>query len=223
MEKNIFLHPEAVALLDQQYRMHPLIMGFSSSRFYEGRLQAHPSIADRRLFDDDNPLAFIDTAGCGYEETRTDAGLTNPEEAAFLVRHAASLATALESRYSSGSFPTIGIISPYRLQVQLLQELLPHSPELLRYAHKITVNTIDSFQGQERDIIYIGLTRSNPDSRIGFLSEIRRMNVAMTRARCKLVVIGDSATLAQTPFYAGFIEYAERHNAYHSAWEFLTE
>jgi ATP-dependent RNA/DNA helicase IGHMBP2 len=223
MEKNILLHPEAVVLLEQQYRMHELIMSFPSLQFYENRLLAHPSVGRQLLFEDDHPLNFIDTAGCGYEEDRNAAGLSNPEEAAFLLRHAAQLITALESHYSTGNFPTIGIISPYRLQVQLLQEGTPHSPELRRYAHKITVNTIDSFQGQERDIIYIGMTRSNPDSRIGFLAEIRRMNVAMTRARRKLVVIGDSATLAQTPFYAGFIEYAERHDAYHSAWEFLAE
>jgi ATP-dependent RNA/DNA helicase IGHMBP2 len=223
MEKNICLHPEAVVLLEEQYRMHELIMSYPSLQFYENRLLAHPSVGRQLLFEGDSPLNFIDTAGCGYEEVRNDAGLSNPEEAAFLLRHAALLITALESHYSTGNFPTIGIISPYRLQVQLLQEQAPHSSELRRYAHKITVNTIDSFQGQERDIIYIGMTRSNPDSRIGFLAEIRRMNVAMTRARRKLVVIGDSATLAQTPFYAGFIEYAERHNAYNSAWEFLTE
>jgi ATP-dependent RNA/DNA helicase IGHMBP2 len=221
LERSIPLHPQSVVLLGQQYRMHRLIMGYSSSTFYEGRLQAHPSVADRRLFEDNSPLSFIDTAGCGYEEDRNDTGLSNPEEAAFLLRHAARLVTELESRYSEENFPTIGIISPYRLQVQLLQELMPLSPGLRRYTQKITVNTIDSFQGQERDIIYIGMTRSNPDSRIGFLSEIRRMNVAMTRARKKLVVIGDSATLAQTPFYAGFIEYAERHDEYHSAWEFI--
>lgn len=221
LERTIPLHPQSVVLLEQQYRMHRLIMGYSSRTFYEDRLQAHPSVADRRLFEDDCPLSFIDTAGCGYEEQRNDAGLSNPEEAAFLLRHAARLVTALESRYSAENFPTIGIISPYRLQVQLLQELIPLSPGFLRYAHKITINTIDSFQGQERDVVYIGMTRSNPDNRIGFLSEIRRMNVAMTRARQKLVVIGDSATLARTPFYAGFIEYAEHHDAYHSAWEFL--
>jgi superfamily I DNA and/or RNA helicase len=223
MEKNIRLHPEAVALLEEQYRMHELIMSYPSLQFYENRLVAHPSVGRELLFEGDSPVNFIDTAGCGYEEVRNDSGLSNPEEAAFLLRHAAQLITALEGHYSTGNFPTIGIISPYRLQVQLLQELTPHSPELRRYAHKITVNTIDSFQGQERDIIYIGMTRSNPDSRIGFLAEIRRMNVAMTRARRKLIVIGDSATLAQTPFYAGFIEYAERHNAYNSAWEFLAE
>jgi superfamily I DNA and/or RNA helicase len=223
LERNILLNPSAVVQLEEQYRMNRLIMGYSSRIFYDDRLIAHPSVSDHRLFEEDRPLSFIDTAGCGYEENRVDAGLNNPEEAAFLLRHAGELVTALESRYSAGNFPTMAIISPYRLQVQLLQDLMPHSPALRRYAHKITVNTIDSFQGQERDIVYIGLTRSNSDSRIGFLSEIRRMNVAMTRARRKLVVIGDSATLAQTPFYAGFIEYAEHHDAWQSAWEFLTE
>jgi ATP-dependent RNA/DNA helicase IGHMBP2 len=223
LEKNILLHPEAVILLEQQYRMHELIMGYSSRTFYEDRLKAHPSVSGRLLAEGERPLAFIDTAGCGYEEQRDEGGISNPEEAAFLLRHAAGLLSALETCYSPGNFPSIAIISPYRQQVHLLNELLPHNPTLLRFAPNITINTIDGFQGQERDIVYIGMTRSNPDSRIGFLSEIRRMNVAMTRARKKLVVIGDSATLAQTPFYAGFIEYAEYHDAYRSAWEFLAE
>ncbi|HTR30593.1 MAG TPA: AAA domain-containing protein [Puia sp.] len=221
MERNILLHPEAVVLLEQQYRMHELIMSYPSLHFYESRLRADPSVAARRLFEEDSPLTFIDTAGCGYEETRDDGGISNPEEAAFLLRHAAGFVSILESRFSAEDFPTMAIISPYRLQVQLLQELIPAITELKRHNDKITVNTIDSFQGQERDIVYIGLTRSNSDNRIGFLSEIRRMNVAMTRARKKLVVVGDSATLAQTPFYAGFIEFAERHDAYKSAWDFL--
>jgi len=89
------------------------------------------------------------------------------------------------------------------------------------YGDKISVNTIDSFQGQERDIVYISMTRSNTENNIGFLSDVRRMNVAMTRARKKLVVIGDSATLSQLPFYAGFITYAENQQAYQSAWEFM--
>ena len=96
-----------------------------------------------------------------------------------------------------------------------------NTPMAKSYGGPVSVNTIDSFQGQERDVIYISMTRSNPDSRIGFLSEIRRMNVAMTRARKKLVVIGDSATLSQSPFYAGFIKYAEENDAYQSAWEFM--
>jgi superfamily I DNA and/or RNA helicase len=222
LEKAILLHPEAVTLLDEQYRMHEQIMSYPSHAFYADRLRAHSSIARRLLFAEDQPLLFIDTAGCGYEERREDAGISNPEEAAFLLQHAAGLLSTLDSHHGTGSFPSIGIISPYRQQVHLLNELLPHYPALRDHDAHITVNTIDSFQGQERDIIYIGMTRSNSDNRIGFLSEIRRMNVAMTRARKKLVVIGDSATLAQTPFYAAFIEFAERNDAWKSAWEFST-
>lgn len=220
LERSIALHPEAVTLLEEQYRMHEQIMSFPSRHFYENRLRAHSSVARHLLFDDDKPIAFIDTAGCGYEERREDAGISNPEEAAFLLRHANDLVAGLETRYAPPNFPGMAIISPYRQQVQQLRELLPHYPALLRNSSYITVNTIDSFQGQERDIVYIGMTRSNPDSQIGFLSEIRRMNVAMTRARKKLVVIGDSSTLAQTPFYAGFITHAEQQEAYQSAWEF---
>ena len=146
-------------------------MSFPSRHFYGNRLRAHSSVARHLLFDDDKPLAFIDTAGCGYEERREDAGISNPEEAAFLLRHANGLVAALEARYAPPNFPPMAIISPYRQQVQQLRELLPHYPALLRNSSYITVNTIDSFQGQERDIVYIGMTRSNPDSQIGFLSD----------------------------------------------------
>jgi KaiC/GvpD/RAD55 family RecA-like ATPase len=223
MEKNVVLHPEAVVLLEEQYRMHDMIMGYSGGIFYQGRLRAHPSVAGHSLFAGDMPLSFVDTAGCGYEEKQEGAGLSNPEEAAFLLKHATRLVAELSAHYPAAGFPSIAIISPYRLQVQLLQELLRHSPALQPYLHRIAVNTIDSFQGQERDIVYIGMTRSNADSRIGFLAEVRRMNVAMTRARKKLVVIGDSSTLSQSSFYAGFIAYAEGKSAYQSAWEFVED
>ena len=223
LEKNVTLHPEAVVLLEEQYRMHATIMGYSSGVFYADRLKAHPSVAAHLLFEGDGPLAFVDTAGCGFDEKPEGSGLTNPEEAAFLIKHATRLVSELSGRFEKDAteFPTIAIISPYRNQVHLLQELLLHSAVLRRYAHKITVNTIDSFQGQERDVVYIGMTRSNADSKIGFLSDIRRMNVAMTRARKKLVVIGDSGTLSRLPFYANFISYAEQREAYLSAWEFV--
>jgi ATP-dependent RNA/DNA helicase IGHMBP2 len=192
-----------------------------SKVFYQDRLKAHPSVARHLLFPGDTPLAFIDTAGCGFEEKAEGPALSNPEEAAFLFRHLTMLVTGLSTHNPAGPFPTIAIISPYRHQVNLLQELFLHSPALQPHAGRIAVNTIDSFQGQERDIVYISMTRSNSDNRIGFLSEIRRMNVAMTRARKKLVVIGDSATLSRLPFYADFIGYTERHDAYKSAWEFV--
>jgi superfamily I DNA and/or RNA helicase len=147
--------------------------------------------------------------------------ISNPEEASLLLKHLSQLVTNLAPHYSADNFPTIGVISPYREQVYVLKELLEHAPVLVPYKHKIAVNTIDSFQGQERDIVYISMCRSNGEGSIGFLSDIRRMNVAMTRARKKLVVIGDSATLTRLPFYADFITYAENINAYKSAWEYM--
>lgn len=220
LEKLVHRHPAAVVLLEEQYRMNTQIMGYSSEVFYEGRLKANTAVAGHTLFDGAAPLSFVDTAGCGFDEKPEGSRITNPEEAAFLVRHLRQLVQELAPHFDPGSFPTLAVISPYRAQVQLLEELVEGSEALRPYASKIAVNTIDSFQGQQRDIVYIGLTRSNADNRIGFLSEIRRMNVAMTRARKRLVVIGDSATLSRLPFYAGFISYAERLNAYQSAWEF---
>ena len=221
LEKLARRYPEAVVLLEEQYRMHEQIMGYSSQTFYQGRLRAHRTVAAHTIFDGSPALSFIDTAGCGYDEKTEGTGITNPEEAAFLLRHLRQLVGHLAEYYPPKNFPSLAVISPYRHQVQLLQDLVAESEALRPYREKIAVNTIDSFQGQERDIVYIGMTRSNADSRIGFLSEIRRMNVAMTRARKRLIVIGDSATLSRLPFYAGFIAYAENHSAYQSAWEFV--
>ncbi|HWK07341.1 MAG TPA: AAA domain-containing protein [Puia sp.] len=222
LEKCTALHPEAVVLLEEQYRMNEMIMGYSSSVFYGDKLRAHASVAQHLLFPEDWPLAFVDTAGCGFEERTEGTSTTNPEEAAFLFKHLTQLVTDLATRYSEKDFPTIAIISPYKQQIQLLKEQLTHSPALQQYGDKISVNTIDSFQGQERDIVYISMTRSNTENKIGFLSDTRRMNVAMTRARKKLVVIGDSATLSQLPFYGDFIAYAEQKDAYKSAWEYVS-
>ena len=220
LEKCVVLHPEAVTLLEEQYRMHEMIMGYSSAVFYENRLQAHASVAQHLLFANDTPISFVDTAGCGFDEKNEGTSITNPEEAAFLFKHLRQLTADLSAHYTPDNFPSIAIISPYRQQVQILKELLPHSTALQLYSHKISVNTIDSFQGQERDIVYISMARSNTEGKIGFLSDIRRMNVAMTRARKKLVVIGDSGTLSQLPFYEDFIAYTADRNAYQSAWEF---
>ncbi|AOM79997.1 AAA domain-containing protein [Pedobacter steynii] len=220
LEKSIALHPESVTLLEEQYRMNKTIMGYSSKVFYENKLKAHGSVADRLLFSEDSPLAFVDTAGCGFEEKLEGTSSTNPEEAAFLFKHLTQLVATLGGHYTTETFPTIAVISPYKQQILLMKELLLNSAALQQYGERISVNTIDSFQGQERDLVYISMTRSNNEGIIGFLSDIRRMNVAMTRARKKLVVIGDSATLSRLPFYADFIDYAEENNAYQSAWEF---
>jgi ATP-dependent RNA/DNA helicase IGHMBP2 len=221
MERCVELHPEAVVLLEEQYRMHETIMGFSSKKFYGDRLIAHPSVARHLLFPNDQPLAFIDTAGCGFEEKLEGTSISNREEASFLLKHLAELLNKFASFDDKNRFPSIGVISPYKHQVEVLKELLLSSPELLQLRSAITVNTIDSFQGQERDVVYISMTRSNSENIIGFLSDVRRMNVAMTRARKKLVIVGDSATLSQLNFYTDFITYAQAKDAYQSAWEFM--
>jgi ATP-dependent RNA/DNA helicase IGHMBP2 len=221
LEKCVALHPGSVVLLEEQYRMNEAIMGYSSKVFYDDKLKAHESVAGRVLFAGEAPLAFIDTAGCGFDEKLEGTSSTNPEEAAFLFRHLTQLAAEFAAvNPKQEDFPSIAIISPYKEQINILKEQLAHASDLKPYLDKIAVNTIDSFQGQERDVVYISMTRSNTERQIGFLADIRRMNVAMTRARKKLVVIGDSATLSVLPFYENFIAYAEGLNAYQSAWEF---
>ncbi|MGN7889182.1 AAA domain-containing protein [Dyadobacter sp. 22481] len=221
LEKCVALHPESVVLLEEQYRMNEVIMGYSSKVFYEDKLKAHESVAGRVLFPGEAPLAFIDTAGCGFDEKLEGTSSTNPEEAVFLFKHLTQLAAEFAAvNPNREDFPSIAIISPYKEQINILKDQLAHTADLKPYLDKIAVNTIDSFQGQERDMVYISMTRSNAEGQIGFLSDIRRMNVAMTRARKKLVVIGDSATLSVLPFYENFIAYAEGLNAYQSAWEF---
>lgn len=219
-EKCIGLHPEAVVLLDEQYRMNEAIMGFPSQVFYQDKLKANVGVAKQLLFPKDAPLTFIDTAGCGFEEKQEGTSTTNPEEASFLLRHLSACVQELKTYYPTENFPTIAVIAPYKEQVRVLRELLAGFEILETVGNKISINTVDSFQGQERDVVYIGMTRSNEKGEIGFLSDIRRMNVAMTRARKKLVVIGDSSTLSKLPFYTDFITYSEKLNAYHSAWEF---
>jgi ATP-dependent RNA/DNA helicase IGHMBP2 len=212
LEKCVSLHPEALVLLDEQYRMNTSIMGYSSKIFYKDLLKAHQSVADHLLFDADLPFTFIDTAGCGFDEKPVGTSVANPEEAAFLFHY-------LERFVGQQPF-SIAVISPYSEQIRLLKEQLTNTPALQPYLPNILVNTIDSFQGQERDMVIISMTRSNTEGVIGFLSDIRRMNVAMTRARKKLVVIGDSATLTRLPFYADMITYAETLGGYQSAWDY---
>ena len=216
LEKLTGHYPEAVTLLEHQYRMHHKIMQYSSQVFYGSKLIAHESVAERLLFASDQPVLFIDTAGCGFSEDKEGASISNPEEASFLVKHLESLMQKITEKVS------VAVISPYREQVKALKDFVAESEMLSPLNGSIAVNTIDSFQGQERDIVYISMTRSNPDQVIGFLADIRRMNVAMTRARKKLVVVGDSATLSRLPFYGDFIAYAEEIGSYHSAWEFMS-
>ena len=220
LEKCIAMHPQAVIMLTEQYRMHTSIMTFPSNMFYQNSLIAHTSVANNILFEGDEPIQFIDTVGCGFEEKNIDTSINNPEEATFLIQYLTQLCHKLEMNYIIDSFPNIAVISPYAEQILTLKEIYQHSL-LTRYKNKISINTIDSFQGQERDIVCISMTRSNTEHKIGFLSDIRRMNVAITRAKKKLTIIGDSTTLSTLPFYKNLIDHIEKAGGYHSAWEFM--
>lgn len=221
LEKMVAAWPDAVVMLQEQYRMHALIMGYSAEVFYQHQLYAAPMVADHRLPGDTEPFLFIDTAGCGFEEKEDNTSIVNEEEAHFVVRQLNLLLKTMLPLLIQDRVPSIGIISPYKQQVELLKTISRDLPDWPAIASQTAIHTIDGFQGQERDLVLISLARSNAGGQIGFLSDIRRMNVAMTRARKKLIIIGDSATLSGSVFYAGLIEYAQRHNAYKSAWEFM--
>lgn len=221
LEKCVTLHPESVLLLKEQYRMHCDIMEYSSRVFYGGLLKANENVGSRLLFAGDAPLLFVDTAGCGFEEKQEGTSLSNPEEAGFILNHLHQYINELKIHYSKEQFPSIGIISPYQQQVKMLKEAFANHPELYAYADHVSINSVDSFQGQERDIMYIGLTRSNSANNIGFLADTRRINVAMTRAKQKLVIVGDSATLGNLQFYSDLMTFTEEKNAYKSAWEYV--
>ncbi|QSE96072.1 AAA domain-containing protein [Fulvivirga lutea] len=210
---------EAQTLLQVQYRMNEVIMGFSNNYFYDGQLKAHTSVANHTIFPEDDPLEFIDTAGTGFYESidpETKSSF-NEEEAGILQTHLTNYLNQLISIGGTKEL-SVGIIAPYSAQITRLKERI-EAPE--GFEGKLSINTIDGFQGQERDIIYISMVRSNEKGEIGFLANERRMNVAMTRAKKKLVVVGDSATLSQNKFYNAFIEYAQSNGLYKSAYEFM--
>ncbi|QDV66408.1 ATP-dependent RecD-like DNA helicase [Rosistilla carotiformis] len=202
--------------LNVQYRMHNHVMDFASQQFYDGSLVADPSVASHRLSDlesidllpeTDQPVTYYDSAGAGWDEELEPDGLSkrNPQEAILVLRKAHEL------REAGVAAEDIGIIAPYAAQVRLLRQRCQHP--------RIEIDTVDGFQGREKEAILISLVRSNAIGEIGFLADKRRMNVALTRARRKLIVVGDSATLGANPFYTEFLEYVEAIGGYHSVWE----
>jgi ATP-dependent RNA/DNA helicase IGHMBP2 len=220
-EKGIRRHPERSSMLQVQYRMHQAIMQFSSGYFYKDQLIAHESVRDRLLSPDQSPVEFIDTAGCGYNEAQDPETLSryNREEADLLIQQFEKLVQEIGSDQWIARKITAGVITPYRAQVDHLEKLVEASV-ILQPLHKlITVNTVDAFQGQERDVIAISFVRSNNEGEVGFLSDIRRTNVAMTRAKEKLIMVGDSATLGSHDFYLGLLDYVQQSNFYKSAFE----
>jgi predicted DNA helicase len=208
--------------LSAQYRMNESIMKFPSREFYAGELEAHESVRDHVLAGWDGvgeneetrqPLVFLDTAGLGYEE-KVEPGTSsrfNPSEARLVE---AEFRRLVESGMSPEK---IGIVSPYSAQVKLLTRAMVGEEDDRRGVPEI--DSVDAFQGREMEAVIVSLVRSNLSGELGFLADTRRMNVAMTRARRKLVLIGDSATLSAIPFYERFIRHAETEGAYRSAWE----
>ena len=160
----------------------------------------------------DMPINWVDTAGAGFDEEvkRETLSTYNLREAQLIVK-----LLQKESLYGL----SVGVIAPYRAQTELLNKTLRKSEDLIKYLDQIDINSVDAFQGQERDIIYISLVRSNQEGVIGFLKEYRRMNVAMTRARHKLVIVGDSATIGQDTFFGELIDYVQRQGKYQSVYE----
>lgn len=205
--------------LTMQYRMHETIMGFSSQTFYENSLIADDSVKDHLLRDlrevADNPwttapLHFIDTAGAEFlEEIEPDGeSKLNRKEADLIVR-------LVEELVAAGVQPTdIGVIAPYAAQVRLLRHLIDRAG--------LEIDTVDGFQGREKEAILLTMVRSNDQQEIGFLRDTRRTNVAMTRARRCLIMVGDSATLGSDSFYASLLEHFEQQDAYRSVWELLS-
>jgi superfamily I DNA and/or RNA helicase len=222
-EKGIHRHPQMSEMLRVQYRMNQDIMKFSSAYFYKDELVAHDSVRSRLLNEQESPVEFIDTAGCGYNESQDPETLSrfNEDEARLLIGQVESLIGRIgESTWAEEKI-SLGLITPYRAQVDYLNKLAEASPVLEPLRHFININTVDAFQGQERDVIAISFVRSNDKSEVGFLGDIRRTNVAMTRAKKKLIMIGDSATLGSHPFYNELLDYVQNGGFYKSAFELI--
>lgn len=223
MERLVDNHPEAVVMLGMQYRMHEQIMAFPNRWFYDGAMQAAPEVRNRGILDLDTPMEWIDSSRLreavpdeeagGAEAPEADAaayrestageamGRINRDEALLTMQTLQAYIEKIGGKRLLDERIDFGVISPYRAQVHYLRHLIKATPFFKPFRRLITVNTVDGFQGQERDVIVISLVRSNATGHIGFLNDLRRMNVAITRARMKVIIIGDAETLGHHPFY----------------------
>ena len=210
MERIATNKPEVVTLLRIQYRMHEDIMRFSSDWFYHNQMVAAPQVQHRSILDLDLPITWIDTSEYeGKEEFVGESfGRINKTEAMLTLLSLQAYFELIGKERILSERLDVGIISPYRAQVQYLRSQIRKREFFKPFRTLISVNTVDGFQGQERDIIVISLVRANDEGQIGFLRDLRRMNVAITRARMKLIVLGASRTLCRHPFYRRFWEYA---------------
>ena len=228
MERIAENKPEVVTLLRIQYRMNEEIMRFSSDWFYGGKVESAPQIKYRSVLDYDHPITWIDTSDKEPTDTIEEGedlnfkeqfvgesfGRINKAEAELTLLTLAEYYTKIGKQRVLNESIDVGIISPYRAQVQYLKKLIKKYEFFKPYRRLISVNTVDGFQGQERDVILISLVRSNDEGQIGFLKDLRRMNVAMTRARMKLIILGNKDTMTKHPFYKKLWEYVEAINHY---------
>lgn len=203
--------PDTVSLLKLQYRMNDEIMRFSSEWFYGGMLQSAPEVKYRSILDFDTPIEWINTEGldCNEEFIGENYGRINKSEAELSIDRLKGYITKIGRERFLDERIDVGMISPYKAQVQYLRRLVRNDAFFKPYRQAITINTVDGFQGQERDVILISLVRANEEGQIGFLNDLRRMNVAITRARMKLIILGDASTLTRHAFYKRLYTYIE--------------
>ena len=203
--------PDTVSLLKLQYRMNDEIMRFSSEWFYGGMLQSAPEVKYRSILDFDTPIEWINTEGldCNEEFIGENYGRINKSEAELSIEQLKGYITKIGRERFLNERIDVGMISPYKAQVQYLRRLVRNDAFFKPYRQAITINTVDGFQGQERDVILISLVRANEEGQIGFLNDLRRMNVAITRARMKLIILGDASTLTRHAFYKKLYTYIE--------------
>ena len=202
-------------LLRCQYRMNEDILAFPNKLMYEGKLYTAEEVKNRKLSPDGYAVSFVDTVGCGFDEEYNyeNRSVKNPGEYSILREILIEITPIANDQ-------SIGIISPYAEQVRFIRNEIQEEIDFSNL--DIEINTIDGFQGQEKDIIIISLVRSNDTSTIGFLKDERRLNVAITRARKKLIIIGDSATICSNKTYASLIDHIEQNGGYRSAWEYMS-
>ena len=211
MQKIVRNQPEAVSLLKIQYRMNDEIMRFSSDWFYHGELNSASEVKYRSILDFDTPIVWINPEGmdCNEEFVGESFGRINKQEANLSIEELKKYILKIGKERLLEERIDFGLISPYKAQVQYLRQLIRKDAFFKPFRHLITINTVDGFQGQERDVILISLVRANEDGQIGFLNDLRRMNVAITRARMKLIIMGDASTLTKHPFYKKLYEYIQ--------------
>ena len=211
MEKVVSNKPAVVSLLKVQYRMHEEIMKFPSQWFYNGELEAASEVRYRGILDWDTPIHWIDTSEMDFKEEFVGEtfGRINKAEADLLLSELKIYINRISGNRILEEKIDFGIISPYKAQVQYLRNKIKADASLKPYRSLFTVNTVDGFQGQERDVIFISLVRANEEGQIGFLNDLRRMNVAITRARMKLVILGEAETLKHHGFYRKLLEFIQ--------------